>query len=459
MIVKGVAVLSIAILLCCCAVKAQTYFESVGGGVTDGVRNFTISEDSTNLIVVGKFGWTRADTLRANGIAQWNGVSWDVGPFGNGSGDTAVVGYENIPVLSVVTFHDTLFVSFLGSPWHYDDAIHGTAFLVNDIWYPCGNPSSLNNVLLENNRLFTGSQIDTVANLVAHGIHEWLGGEWRELPNSPISPSAGIYASAYWHDQYYFAGIFLALGSRKVVAFDGDSTWSPLGTGIVGSHLNCIEGYGDSLYVGGFFQAPTRHIVYGMVCRWKPFFPEVEYVGQVQGLKAYDGALYIKGIYHFVGDNTMYGILRWDGHTLCALGGPYDAESGLAFEVFQGDLYNGMAPTYAPLYQQYIAKLPLENIVPFACVVPSLVGRTEIEPTSGELSIFPNPASNSVNVSFPGGVMGQRIELSNALGQLVVSQLVTGFNTPFSLVGVAPGVYQVTAFSKEGRYLGRLVVE
>ena len=91
---------------------AQTYFESVGGGVTHEVRNFTISSDSANLIVVGRFGWTREDSLRANGISQWNGSIWDVSPFGNGTGDTSLVGYENIPVLSVVQFHDTLFVSF-----------------------------------------------------------------------------------------------------------------------------------------------------------------------------------------------------------------------------------------------------------------------------------------------------------------------------------------------------------
>ncbi len=438
---------------------SQTFFESVGGGMSNEVRNFTISPDSTHLLTVGKFAWVRNDSLRANGLAQWDGQTWDIAPFAGGSGDTSAYGYENIPVLSVEVFHDTVFISFLGSNWQLDPDIATTAFLANGVWYPCGNPNSMDNVLLENNRLFTGSQIDTVTNLVAHGIHEWLGGEWRELPNSPISPSAGIYASAYWHDQYYFAGVFIALGSRKVVAYDGDSTWSPLGEGIVGNYLNCIEGHGDSLYVGGFFQNPSRHIAIWDGSDWHPFFPEVEFVGQVQGLKSYDGSLYIKGIYHFVGDNTLYGILRWDGHSLCALGGPYDADSGLAFEVFQGDLYSGIAPVYMPLYQQYIAKLPLENIVPFACVVPSLVGVSEIEPTSGELSIFPNPASSSVNISFPAGVIGQRIEISNALGQVIYSEPVSGFNSQISLTRVAPGVYQVTAYSNEGRYFSRVLVE
>ena len=107
-------------------------------------------------------------------------------------------------------------------------------------------------------------------------------------------------------------------------------------------------------------------------------------------------------------------------------------------KVFQGSLYLPIGPTYMPLYQQYIAKLPLENIVPFACVVPSLVNTPENEPIKSKLSIFPNPASNSVNISFPGGVVGQRIDLMNTLGQVVASEKVTGFNTQFSLVSVAP---------------------
>ena len=129
--------------------------------------------------------------------------------------------------------------------------------------------------------------------MIADGIHEWLGGEWRELPNSPISPTAGIYASTYWHDQYYFAGIFLALGSRKVVAFDGDSLWYPLEQGLSGYYVNAIEGFGDSLYVGGFLdgiKGSTDHIGIWNGENWLPFFSEVEFIGQVGGIFSFDNA-------------------------------------------------------------------------------------------------------------------------------------------------------------------------
>lgn len=237
--------------------QSQTYFESVGGGMSNEVRNFTISPDSTHLLTVGKFAWVLNDNLRANGIAQWDGQAWDIAPFAGGSGDTSAYGYENMPVLSVEVFHDTVFISFLGSNWQLDPDIATSAFLANGIWHQCGNPYSLTFMLQENNRLFTGNQLDSVNNVAELGIHEWLGGQWRELPNSPFVASAGIYGSTFWNNQYYFAGIFQALGSRKIIAFDGDSTWTPLGSGILGSHLNVVEGHGDSLYVGGFFQNPS----------------------------------------------------------------------------------------------------------------------------------------------------------------------------------------------------------
>lgn len=80
------------------------------------------------------------------------------------------------------------------------------------------------------------------------------------------------------------------------------------------------------------------------------------------------------------------------------------------------------------------------------------------------LKVFPNPASNTVNVSFElNGTESAAIELIDAVGHLAVSRKVTAanssFNEQFDVSTLAKGVYSVHILSSNKNYYHKLVIQ
>lgn len=363
------------------------------------------------------------------------------------------------PVLSLALFHDTLFVGTGYSMWHYDPAMGLGAYLVNDQWYPFGSPENWFFVMKANGRLFGGGRADTLYGTYMPGPKEWINGAWRALPNTPFGTSGTIYDVAYWKGDYYFSGSIAAAGARGVIRFDGVDQWSVLGEGVGGSWVSQVVGYGDSLYAGGYFlpgpNVQSRHLQLWDGQAWRPFFPQVEFISQVTDLQVYEGMLYIVGIYHFAGDATTYGILRYDGHELCAIGGPMEADnSRLAF--FQGDLYFGMTTIFpGPLYRQFIVKQPLASIVPDQCVAVSTAGMVD-ERGVGPLQLFPNPATDELTVTTALSGSG-RVEVLGLMGQVVLRGSLRGGTALLDVGTLAEGAYVVRAWGPGGSIFSRFI--
>ena len=423
-------------------------WQSVGGGLDNVVRCFEYSVDSTKLLMGGEFVYTIVDHIRANTLIAWDGTSWITEGLGNGSGDTAAITSIEPPLLNLAYFRDTLFAATGAVLWHYEPAMALGAYLVDDQWYPLGSPENWFFVMKAHGRLFAGGRADTLYGTYMPGPKEWVGGAWHALPNTPFGTLGTIYDITWWKNNYYFSGSIAAGGALGVIRFDGVDQWSALGEGVGGLWVSHVVGFGDSLYAGGFFQpgpnVQSQHIQlwHGQV--WHPFFPEVQFTGQVFDLQVHQGVLYVSGIYHFVDDpGISYGILRYDGNQICAIGGPMEADNArMAF--FQGDLYLGLAPTYpGPLNHQGIAKLPLEGLVPDRCVTVSMAGITEKEGFE-TLRLYPNPATNvlTVQTSFSGI---NAIEILNALGQVVLRQPLQNGSASLDVVALPQASYIVRA--------------
>ena len=234
---------------------------------------------------------------------------------------------------------------------------------------------------------------------------------------------------AFWNGQYYFAGVFQVLGSRKIVAFDGVDQWSPLGGGVGGNFLRKVQGYGDSLYVGGFMlpgqDVVDRHLQIWDGENWLPIFEEVFVSGQVMGMAVYDGELYISGAFFFGEDTTQYGLIRYDGHRICALGGfMYHGGGEIAF--FQDKLYMALPPQNGQLSYEYIGYLDLATVVPDTCVTVSHTGVQEHAAQGGVLRVYPNPVvpGDAVTLCYamptgfsPSGPL--RVVVQDAMGRQV----------------------------------------
>lgn len=321
--------------------------------------------------------------------------------------------------------HDTLFIGPYCSGFQWVEAWGDGVYLANGQWHGMGEVDGPLSILPVNDRLFVGGLASTVNGQYMPGVREWRMDSLRPLPNAPWTLPASVYGAAMWKDRIYFGGVFQVLGSRKIVSFDGVDQWEGLAGGVGGNFVSTLCGYGDSLYAGGFFLNGTDPDVYSDHVQvwdgtaWHPFFPQVDFEGSVSDIQVHGGALYISGVYHFVGDTTLYGVLRYDGQQLCALGGHMYSDHGdMAF--FQDDLYLILPPQNPQLPYEFIGHLDLDTVEPDTCVQVS-TGLPEAG-SPVRVSVYPNPAAERVQVALSAGGNLRTVEVQDALGQVVHRQ-------------------------------------
>ncbi len=439
-------------------------WQSLGGGVTNEVRSFCELPGEDLLLIGGAFPWLNADSVRVNNIAAWDGSAWSTEHTGGGNGSNWTYGNTD-PVTSLVNWHDTLYVSYFGVPWHDDPDIAFGTYLVNDTWHAL--PARPNGPVLfaaVNGRLFMGGSNTTLLDSVPFpGLCEVVSGHFSPLQGIPFQPYANIWAYEHWHGAYYFGGQInsLPLGSPNIVSFDGVDQWLPLAQGIGGNHIRSIRGYGDSLYVGGYFMpganVQSKHIQIWDGAVWHPFFPQVEFISQVFDMEVYEGALWICGNFRFSPDGPVYAILRYDGHHLCAIGGPCPSgdNNGIAF--FQNELYMAVGYSFPDIEFERVARLPLEGLLPDECV-EVVTGLGERNPAHEHLILSPNPAEDFITFRSGGSSASSNVIVRDELGRQVTVTVSTQEGMArVDIQELAPGCYSVEVLNDAEKSIGKFI--
>ena len=440
----------------------QAQWQSLNGGVNEFVRCFALSPDSTSLLLGGSFRHARnnGDSIGVFGLVRWNGSQWDT--TGLATPDPIAMIGKLRYVTSLMEQNDTILVSGVGClpDWECDTMSLGTR-LVAGGWQPFGQPDYGMDLFRLNGRIFTGGDnTDSIFDQPVHGVGEYRNGTVQALPNSPFS-TPDIYGAAYWHGVYYFVGNTGGeLGSPDIVAYDGVSTWSGVGGGMGTGWLRAAAGLGDSLYVGGYFfpggNNLSTHAQIFDGTAWQPFFPQVEFIGQVWDIQTYQGAVYISGIYNFVGESTWYGLLRYDGQHLCAIGGPMPSGAQGKIAFFQNNLYMPQYSLYPGGDLEWVGYLPLDGLVPDTCITISQSSMQERE--RAMLKVSPNPAEDQLTVQWSAGGLIQSIEVYDLTGRKVLEQV--SVNAGVSIISIrelAPGMYTVSVRSGSGGSSARFI--
>ncbi len=431
---------------------------SVDGGVSNEVRCFFKDSLNDRLLIGGKFPFAGSESIRVNNLAWWDGANWSSEELGNGNGDTSMYGSLD-PVLSVVMRHDTLFASFLTEFWQSESGFRYAGMLINDDWQHCGDPNSTFLFLEANGRMFSGGVSDSLYGMYAPGLYEWHEGAFEPIPNMPFNQAVGIYDVEYWQGRYYFGGNFDVLGSPRVVSFDGIDQWEGLGGGVGGYFIETVCGYGDSLFVGGWLtgaNVQSRHAQIWDGTSWQPFFPQIMFEGVVRSMEVNDGILYIAGTHSWAGDETMYGLLRFDGHELCSIGGPMPSGDNGQITFLDDDLYLAVSPLFPALPGEYIARLPLDSVIPDRCAdVATAVQEVDQQEV---LRLYPNPVhkrlmfTTNMNVDL---IEAMILDMSGrCVGRLIEQRAdASGIDVGH----LAPGHYVLAAVMNGGLYRASFV--
>lgn len=101
-----------------------------------------------------------------------------------------------------------------------------------------------------------------------------------------------------------------------------------------------------------------------------------------------------------------------------------------------------------------------DNDIVYFCITTDLVVEPNVfeQLMEGGLVAYPNPAQDAFTVNLLNA-SGSRVDMYNALGELVMSQTVTTDNVRFDVNQLAPGVYTLSSIANGKLRTARVVVE
>jgi hypothetical protein len=184
--------------------------------------------------------------------------------------------------------------------------------------------------------LYGGGTFDVAGGVSAHFVARWNGTAWSALGSGTTGiTGSNVSALAVFDDgsgpALYAGGSFTLAGgvsANSIAKWDG-SSWSALGSGIVGSvtALSVFDdGSGPALFAGGTFTsaggASTSNIAKWDGSSWSTLDSGVN--GSVFALLGFDDgsgpALYAGGLFTTAGGTVVNRIARWNGASWSSLG-------------------------------------------------------------------------------------------------------------------------------------------
>jgi hypothetical protein len=315
----------------------------IGGtmGIPVNSRIAPMSWDATGaLVVAGRL--TYAGGTPVNGIARWDGNSWD--DMGGGLGGFTS-GASGPYVMATVRGQDGSV--YVGGSFASIGGVsaRNIARWDGERWRPLGEGvGSVNDLAIAPN-----------GDLIAGGqgfVQRWNGSSWTYLGGSgtilavAVGPNGDVYA----------AGQFTSIGSTpatRIARWDG-STWHPLGSGLSGSTglvMALAIGPGGHLYAAGMFNdaggVAVRNVARWDGTQWHSLAGN--------GLNNYitvvhvtpDGRVLVGGNGGIVGEGNatvpgLWAMAAWDGEAWSSVGGGVNlAVSGFASDPATGSLIVG----------------------------------------------------------------------------------------------------------------------
>jgi hypothetical protein len=487
--------ISLNLLLNVFIFKAQSW-EPLTTGVTNS-NSAPTSVDAMcvyngKLIVAGSFD--NAGGTLANNIAAWDGTDWS--PLGNGLTnyqfiygsfifrDCSNANNSSLPkVRSLAVYNNELYAAgdfihadgvpvysiakWNGTNW---SSVGGGLVHVNGDIYGYGG---IKDMKVFNNELYVVGSFDSIGNIAAVNIAKWNGTYWSSVGGgikndlsygqfANFARLKQVWALHPYNNNLYVGGVFDTVGINKpaknIAVWDGNS-WSNLGTGIPRTG-DLTNGYLGVTYITDF--AGNIHVGNNTsgISKWNGTYWQS--VGGGLQTSATPGTVYTTlisnnemitgGNYNKSGniDNTL-SISKWNGTSWNYFGPLYGTISGFwpnmcvnsiaTFNnyIYVGGNFTGVCNQTGITTVNRIAR------------ISGLVGITENEKGSKEVYLYPNPASNEIELSLNHSAAIEKILVRELSGKEVLNLSIPKTQeTKVNIRDLKPGAYFIEIKTNSG---------
>jgi hypothetical protein len=362
----------------------------------------------------------------------------------NGSWVTSVP--FDLPALSVVVFHDTLFVGGAfttvdGVPMAY------IACYANGTWSPYGVfDAQINRLKVLDGDLYALGSFTYANGQLCQGVAKRVGGSWQAI--APVGCDGCIVRDAVMYNgELCISGsiIFLNQDYAHVLRYHNNA-WVPIGPygilgGLSGGGPLCV--YQGELYLGGMVDIAAGNAGHAIMrwdgTEWHSVGTGVQdetggynYLIRVQSLQEHAGLLFASGGFDYAGNVSAKRIATWNGSEWCSVGGDFgewevfalaflnDTLFATCWDVADGQFVNHLARFIAPAYEGNcsVPMSTFEEVAQSVEVVPLGDGRYVLRGGHGVL----------------------QLRLRNMLGQVLAESRVSS-DQPFRFDGLASGIY------------------
>ncbi len=267
-------------------------------------------------------------------------------------------------------------------------------------WYPVGNGFNqpVHALAVYNNELYAGGEFTASGPTTVNYIGKWNGTQWIQVGGGT---NDDVETMCVWNNTLCIGGDFTLAGgitANHICQWNGTS-FTALGNGFTGMmgqsmvHSLCV--YNGNLCAGGMFEHAGTTDMHNLAMwngsAWSS-------IGDIDGamsgddavsaLCVFDGQLFIGGNFGFCGASSANNLGMWNGSSWSNIGTGMNGKVN-SLAVYQNELYIAGSFTNA-------AGTAVNNIAKYS----STTGMQPIGSQSLSLEVYPNPASDFVQVTW-----------------------------------------------------------
>lgn len=88
-----------------------------------------------------------------------------------------------------------------------------------------------------------------------------------------------------------------------------------------------------------------------------------------------------------------------------------------------------------------------------------MTGLTNVGSLSSDIAMYPNPATQTINITFGDAPIGSLIRIYNMNGQMVIEKSISSFSESINISALAKGLYSVTIVDVDANFIGTFIKE